>query len=199
MVQSIEEKVRNFITSAGGYAKADALRAEGIHSNQLSALVESGAVVRLKRGLYVLPGTGGRSELVDIQQAIPRGVFCLGTALSLHGMGTWVPAEYQLAVPRDYRVALPAYPAIKLYSFSGARFDLAIIEQSTEHGIIRVYSREKTICDIVRFRNSLGLDIVKEALHEYLKSPGRDIPRLLDYARLLRTEGTIRGYLELFA
>ncbi len=28
-----------------------------------------------------------------------------------------------------------------------------------ETGIIRFYDREKTICDVVRFRNSLGIDI----------------------------------------
>lgn len=198
MVKSIEEKVRRFITSAGGYAKADFLQAHGIHSKQLSALVDSGALVRLKRGLYVLPGVGERSELVDIQQAIPRGVFCLVTALSLHGMGAWPQADYQVAIPRDYRVALPSTPTIKLHSFSGARFELAIMEHETENGTIRVYNREKTICDVVRFRNSIGLDIVKEVLHGYLKSPGMDIPRLLEYAKLLRAEGIIQRYLELF-
>jgi hypothetical protein len=35
-----------------------------------------------------------------------------------------------------------------------------------------------------------------EALREYLKGHGRDIPRLLEYAKLLRMEGSIRGYLE---
>ena len=38
-----------------------------------------------------------------------------------------------------------------------------------------------------------------EALREYLKGRGRDIPRLLEYARLLRMEGSIRGYLEALA
>lgn len=199
MGKNIEERVRDFIASSGGYAKAESLRAEGIHSNQLSALVESGVIARLKRGLYVLSAGENRSELVDIQKAIPRGVFCLGSALSILGIGTWEPAEHQLAVQRDYHISLPANSFIRLYSFSGARFDIGIIDHVTENGTIRIYNRKKTICDIVRFRNSLGLDIVKEALHEYLKGPEKDIPKLLDYAKLLRTEITIRRYLELFA
>ncbi len=62
-----------------------------------------------------------------------------------------------------------------------------------------MYDREKTICDIIRFRNTLGLDIAMEALKEYLKDRARNIPRLLEYAKLLRMEGSIRGYLEALA
>ena len=178
---------------------AGALRAEGFLSIHLAQLVESGALVRLKRGLYALATGDWRSELVDIQMAVPGGVFCLGTALFIHGLGSWEPPELQLAIRRGSCIALPDSPPVKLYSFSGARFELGIIEKATEAGATMFYDREKTICDAVRFRNSLGLDIAMGALSEYLTGRGRDIPRLLEYARLLRMEGSIRGYLEALA
>lgn len=138
---------------------------------QLSNAV--GNLVRLKRGLYALAEGDERSELVDIQKAVPRGVFCLGTALSVHALGTWEPAEIQLAIRRDYRITLPTYPPVRLFSFSGSRFDLGVIERATDSGITRVYDREKTICDVIRFRNSLGLDIAMEALREYRSRTSR--------------------------
>lgn len=196
MTVEIVQEVLTFVAAHGGYAKAETLRAEGVRSSQLAELVESGVLVRIKRGLYALAQSSGRSELVDVQKAVPSGVFCLGTALSLHGIGTWEPPEIQLAIRRDSRFALPEAPPIRLFSFSGTRFELGIAEQSSPAGSVRVYDREKTICDVVRFRNSLGLDIAMEALREYLKGRGRDIPRLLEYAKLLRMEGSIRGYLE---
>ena len=196
MTRETEQKIISCISAHGGYAKAEVLRAEGIHSSHIVRLVKSGALIRLKRGLYSLSRSGERSELVDIQRAVPDGIFCLGTALSLHGIGTWEPAEIQLAIRRDYRITLPNFPPVKLFSFSGTRLELGIVEKATEGGTIRVYDLEKTICDIIRFRNSLGLDIAMEALKEYLKLRGRNIPRLLEYAKLLRMEGSIRGYLE---
>jgi len=156
-------------------------------------------LIRLKRGLYALADGTERSELVDIQRAVPGGIFCLGTALSLHGIGTWEPPEVQLAIRRDYRITLPDFPQIRLFSFSGVRLELGIIEHATETGTVRVYDQEKTICDIIRFRNTLGLDIAMEALKEYLKGRSRNIPGLLEYAKLLRMEGTMRGYLEVLA
>ncbi|MGB9687139.1 MAG: type IV toxin-antitoxin system AbiEi family antitoxin domain-containing protein [Rectinema subterraneum] len=124
------------------------------------------------------------------------GIFYLGTALSIHGISTWDPPEIQLAIRCDYRIAIPKSPPIRLFSFSRARFELGIIEKSTEAGIIRVYDREKTICDIIYFRNALGMDIAMQALREYLKDRSRDIPLLLEYVKLLRMEGSIRTYLE---
>lgn len=196
MSPAIEQSILSFIAERGGYSRAGVLRAEGFHSSHLARLVESGALIRLKRGLYALAKGNKRSELVDIQKAVPGGVFCLGTALSIHNLGTWEPPEVQLAIRRDSRIALPDFPPVKLFSFSGARYELGIIEMATEAGVVRVYDREKTICDAVRFRNSLGLDIAMDALREYLRGRGRDIPRLLEYAKLLRMEGSIRGYLE---
>lgn len=194
-----EEQIHDFISSHGGYIRADSLRENGIHSAKIAALVSSGMLIRLKRGLYTLADSAERSELVDIQRAVPGGVFCLGTALSLHGIGTWEPPEVQLAIRRDYRITLPDFPQIRLFSFSGVRFDLGITEQATITGTVRVYDREKTICDVIRFRNTLGLDIAMEALKEYLKGRGRNIQGLLEYAKLLRMEGTMRGYLEALA
>lgn len=114
----------------------------------------------------------------------------------MHALGTWEPSEIQLAIRRDSRIALPDFPPIKLFSFSGVRFELGIVEQATEAGIVRVYAREKTICDLIRFRNSIGMDIAMAALREYLKGRDRNIPRLLEYAKTLRMEGSMRGYLE---
>ena len=199
MTQEIEQRILSFIAERGGYSRAEALRTEGFHSSYLTRLVESGALVRLKRGLYALATGDKRSELVDLQRAVPGAVFCLGTALSVHSIGTWEPPEVQLAIRRDSRIALPEFPPVKLFSFSGIRYELGIVERATEAGAIRVYDREKTLCDVVRFRNSLGIDIAMEALREYLKGRGRDIPRLLEYAKLLGMEGTMHGYLEALA
>jgi predicted transcriptional regulator of viral defense system len=196
MNQKKVEAIRFFIASQGGYIRAKTLREKGIHPSQINSLVESGALIRLKRGLYTITQDIERSELVDVQKIIPGGIYCLGTALSIHGIGTWEPPELHLAIRRDYRVAVPSSPPIRFFSFSRARFELGIEEKDFESGIIRVYDAEKTICDVIRFRNTLGMDVAMEALREYVKRQDRNIPRLLEYAKLLRMEGSIRTYLE---
>ena len=196
MKPETSKRILELVSSQGGYAATHTLLAAGIHPAHLAALVSSGSLVRLKRGLYTLANGGNRSELADVQLAVPGCVFCLGTALSIHGIGTWEPVDVQLAVRRDRRVVLPDFPPIRLFSFSGVRFELGVEEHETEAGTIRIYDREKTICDILRFRNAIGLDIAMEALREYLRGKPRNIQKLFEYAKALRMEGTLRGYAE---
>ncbi len=196
MKPETEKRILELVSRHGGYASTSILLAAGNHPAQLAALVNSGSLVRLKRGLYTLADGGNKSELVDVQRSVPGCVFCLGTALSIHGIGTWEPIDVQLAVRRDRRIKLPDFPPIKLFSFSGLRFELGVMEHTTEAGTILVYDREKTICDILRFRNTIGLDLAMEALREYLKGRSRNIQKLFEYAKALRMEGTLRGYAE---
>ena len=64
---------------------------------------------------------------------------------------------------------------------------------------VRMYNPEKTLCDCARYRNKIGQDIFREAVTEYLRQPGRDIGKLLDYAMRLRVFSVIRPVVEALA
>lgn len=44
-----------------------------------------------------------------------------------------------------------------------------------------MYDVEKTLCDFLRQRHKLGLDLAKEVLTTYLRRPDRQIARLVAY------------------
>ena len=88
------------------------------------------------------------------------------------------------------------FPPCRVFYFSGARLELGVEERSGSSGPVIVYDREKTICDVLRFRSAIGPDVAMEALSDYVREAGRNIPKLLGYARQLRMEGTLRGLLE---
>ena len=59
-----------------------------------------------------------------------------------------------------------------------------------------MFDVERTVCDLVKFRNKTGKDTMLEAIKNYLNRPDKDISRLLSYARALRVERIIIPYLE---
>ena len=61
---------------------------------------------------------------------------------------------------------------------------------------VRIYDREKTVADCFKYRRLLGMDIVLDALKDYMRQPDRDVNRLLEYAGIDRVEKTILPYLE---
>ena len=64
---------------------------------------------------------------------------------------------------------------------------------------VPVFNVPKTIADLFRYRNRVGLDVAIEALKEYWHGPFRDPAALQRYARIDRVEKVMRPYLHAIA
>lgn len=62
----------------------------------------------------------------------------------------------------------------------------------------RIYDIEKTVVDIVFYREKVGIEETREILINYLKRKERDLNRLLKYAELMKCDKVLRHYLEMF-
>ncbi len=60
----------------------------------------------------------------------------------------------------------------------------------------RIYNIEKTVVDIVFYREKVGIEETKEILTTYLKQKDRNLSRLLKYAELMKCDKVMRRYLE---
>jgi len=152
---------------------------------QLNKLVDSGVAVKLKRGLYCLQQYQETiDQNLEVVQIVPSGVFCLFTAWRHYNLTTNNPFAYHIAINRDDRIILPEYPPIKIYRWSEKYYNLGI----TEFEGITIYDLEKSVCDAVRFRNKVGLDIAIEVVKNYVRRKDRDFNKLTIYARQLKIE-----------
>ena len=60
----------------------------------------------------------------------------------------------------------------------------------------KITDLERTICDAVKYRNKIGLDVCGEVIDNYLKTDNRNISLLHEYAAKLRVKNTLIKYLE---
>ncbi|MDA3810538.1 MAG: hypothetical protein PF518_09450 [Spirochaetaceae bacterium] len=121
----------------------------------------------------------------------------MGSALSYYGVTTWDPIETHIAIPRGRKILVPEHLPIKLFHFSGEYFKTGAIEVRLESGqTIKMYDIEKTICDIIRFRNRIGIDIMKESLNEYIKLQEINLNKLNKYADNLKIRSVLNQYLD---
>lgn len=194
-------KIKNFneiISMSNGYISAKELNRAGLSSYDISRLVESSHIDRVKRGLYKKCNVNDEyNEMVEVSKIVPTGFICLLSALAYYELTTYIPSEYQVAIHMDaHKTKLPVYPPIKLYFFSDARYNTGVSTIKIFGSTVNIYDVEKTLCDCIFYRNKIGIDIVKEALHNYIKRKGKNIPRLLEYAEKLRVKSTLKTYLE---
>jgi predicted transcriptional regulator of viral defense system len=194
----IQSNIESIFSAGHGYATTADILAAGIHFSHLKKLVEAGVITRLKRGYYRWEGKAfWGSELPEIAQLVPQGVFCLFSAAEYHGLTTYQPWQHHLAIERSVKIAgLPA-GRVKLYFWSKKQFDFGISTVIIGESEIRMTTPERTLCDLVKYRNKTGKDIMLEAIRAYLQRKDRNISELLDFARRLRVEKIIKPYLEI--
>ena len=180
-----------------GYITSKELSKMNINRFYISKLEKEGKLEKIKRGLYRDTNKIVENEIFELNKILPLGVLCLESAAEYYGLTMVIPNKYKLAIKRNTRITLPEYPPIKIYYYSEKNYKLGIAEIEKEGKILKIYDIEKTVCDIVKYRNKIGLDIYKEVLKNYLARPERNISKLIKYSKITKTYKVLNQALEL--
>ena len=183
-----QHALRVFKAHAGMLRTVEASRA-GIHPRTLYALHDRGEIERIARGLFRLKRAAPLAEpdLVIIAKRVPRAVFCLLTALAFHRLTTHVPHAVAIALPHTARTPRLAHPPLEVFRFSPASLHAGVEQPNAVDGTpIRVYSAEKSLADVFKYRHKLGIDVAVEALRTYSQRRKHDWLQVLEYARVCR-------------
>lgn len=170
------------------------IRRNQIHSltdyHHLLSAVKRGDMIRIRRGVYATKD-GLASTMIDINAVVPGGVLCLYSAWSYYELTTQIPDAFYIAIQKKRKVTLPDYPPIELSYWSEIPFKLGIIEKEILGYKVQIYDLEKSVCDAIKFRNKIGVDVSSEILKNYLKRSDRDLMKLNEYSHKMRIAGTM--------
>lgn len=196
MAPSRDERVLKAIRQLGIARPVD-LQMLGISRFEVYRLLKAGKVQRLTRGLYVVRGHAytEKHTLVQVARRVPRGVFCLLTALRFHGMTTQSPAEVWVALSEKARTPRLDYPRLRIARFSGQALSEGVETHQIENVDARVYSAAKSVADCFRYRNKVGIDVAVEALRDFSRRRG-SATELARFARICRVERVMQPYLD---
>ena len=182
---------------AKGMVRARELAQIGVAGETLQQLLRRGALVRIGRGLYVAPDRPltEHDQLAQLAIKHPRVVFCLLTALQIHGLTTQAPHEVWVAISLNARAPQVEYPPLRVVRLSDPDIQ---IEQIALDGVVRipVTSAAKTVVDCFKFRNKIGLDVALEALKDAWRKKKVSMDDLWESAQLCRMTNVMRPYLE---
>jgi predicted transcriptional regulator of viral defense system len=133
--------------------------------------------------------------MIDIEAIVPGGVLCLYSAWHYYGMTTQVPDAYYIAIERKRKIKLPEVIDINLVYQSAELLEIGKTTTTIEGIEVAIYDRERCLCDAVKYRNKIGIDVMAEILNAYLIGPERNLSRLADYAKKLRVFNILSTYL----
>jgi len=189
------------MTRKAGVIRRQDIVARGIHPENLRRLCARRLLVRVSRGLYMLPDAeiSAHHSLAQACKRIPHGVVCLLSALRFHDIGTQGPYEVWMAIAPKARRPAPAYPPLRIVRFSGKSLLEGVAEQTIDGVLVRITCPARTVADCFKYRNKIGLDVAIEALRDCLQSHKCTMDNLWRYAKLCRVSNVIRPYVEAMA
>jgi len=188
--------IHTMLNESNGFITTAQVTAAGIQRRMLGELVAAKRLYRVARGIYALPGAW-EDEMYFLQYRFAKGIFSMETALYLHGLSDRTPISYTLTFPRGYNAAGLKKHKAKAKFVVPEIFELGVIEINSPSGnIIRVYDVERTLCDIVKGNNSCDIQLVNNAMKAYVGSKGKDIAKLIAYAKKLRVKPKVLRYME---
>lgn len=168
----------------------------GISRSSLNHLLEQGKIERVERGVYILPEIW-EDEIFNAQQRYSRGIFSLGTALFLLDLTDRTPIKYEMTFPIEYNISNVNKKIIKANRVKSCLYKLGAVEVYTPNGNkVLCYGPERTLCDILKKRNKIDIQLVSEAFKRYVHSKTKNIALLSQYGEQLGVGKRLRSYLE---
>jgi len=190
------EKILKIAKENNGTVTAKQVRTANISTNHLSILVSKGVLERVNRGIYILAYVF-EDEMFVLQNRYSKGIFSHESALFLHGLTDRTPFKHSMTFSKSYNITKVKNEGIEVHRVKKEFYDLGIVKMKTNHSnFVKAYSAERTLCDILRARSKVTIEIVTDAFKMYSKRKDKDLNTLIKYAKILKVEGKVRSYME---
>ncbi len=165
--------------------------AAGIPKDAFYRYVKEKGLVKHGRGFY-LSEDAFPDEFALLQARFPKAIFSYDTALFLHGMSEREPIPLSVSVDSGYNSPTLREQGVHIHYVKPEWYGLGICDVKTPDGnIVKAYDKERTICDLIRKKDSVDVTEFNYALKTYATSKDKSLARLSEYARTMNMESRV--------
>ena len=190
------EILDELVEKGNGYLQTSQVLENGISKPTLAEYVLKRNMERVAHGVY-LTEDGWKDELYILHLSNRRIIFSHETALYLHGLMEREPKVTSVTVRAGYNASHLRKKDIRVYYVKPEDEELGVLDIQTNFGnTVRAYDMERTICDIIRNKDAMDVQVFQYAMKEYMGSTHKNLNHLMTYAKELRIEYAVRTYTE---
>jgi predicted transcriptional regulator of viral defense system len=194
----LSEQSHLVITKYNGLISAKQAVHDGLASyTSLSRMEREGLLERVGPGIYADPSEFEDSFAIA-QLRLSRGIFFKETALYLYDLTDTTPNALEMNFPQGANSNQEALSSLNVISYHQVEhlYKLGITKVKTPNGnTVKAYNMERTLCDIIRPPHIAQDEIIRNAMRDYVNRRGKNVPRLMAYARQLKVEKRMRTYM----
>lgn len=188
-------KILNIMKKNNEIITPGQLEKKGISRVYLSRMEEEGIIERIDRGIYVTKDFK-YDEYYLFQLKYPKAIFSYNTALYFYEMTERTPIKMDVTVYREYNPHR-FKNLVNVYKVSKELYDLGIIEKKSPQGMkAKTYNLERTVCDLIKDKNSLDIEIRNKAIKKAIKSKEFNASKMFEYAKEMNIYDKVKNYME---
>lgn len=178
----------------GGIVRTYQLTEERIYYADIAYLMNAGLIEKVRTGYYQWIDPDNQSEAATVIKLFPDGILCMDTALRHYGYSDRTPAQWHIAVSKySNRTRFKIdYPFVKPYFVAPEVFEIGLCEQEIDGNKVRMYDKERVICDCLRHRNKMDKETFNKAIQSYVSDTSKSIPKLMKNSVTLKCQKLVK-------
>lgn len=188
------ESIKEFFSKNDYIMTTAQLASYRIYYADIQQLLKEGFVEKIKRGYYHWIETYDEQEVKIINRLFPDAVLCMETALFYYQYSDRTPSQWSLTIDKNVSRSRTNidYPFVKAYRVEPVLVPLGETKGSIDFVDVRIYDRDRSICDVLRNMNKMDKEIFNKAIQGYVKDSQKNIPNLMEYAKVLRIQKRVK-------
>jgi len=184
------------VEEQNGYIRLVDAQNKGLSKYAVLEYVRQKDMERIAPGVYITEDAW-EDRLYLLQIRNRNIVFSHETALYIHSLSDREPFAPVITVKRGYNATHLKESGAIIHTVRDEWLSLGLMEAETFAGNkIRIYDKERCICDIVKRKNRMDIQIFQTAITSYFSDKDKDIHKLMDYAKTMQLEERVRQYTE---
>lgn len=191
------EKIDELIKVQNGIIQTAQVVEVGVPKNTFYSYVKDRELEQIAHGIYASKDAWVDSMYI-LHLRCEQIIYSHDTALFFHDLTDRTPSKYTVTVKTGYNPSKLKAEGIQVYTIKKELHDLGRIMMKTSFGYeVPVYDMERTICDLIRNRSNIEIQIFQDAMKQYVRRKDKNLNTLNLYAKVFHVEKILRQYLEL--
>ncbi len=191
-----KEPLYTYLEKNNGFYRICDAQSLGFSKGAATQFVKHAGLCKEAHGVY-RSDDAWPDNLYLLQLRNSKIIFSHETALYLHELSDRESMQPIVTVKRGYNAGHLKACNVKVYTVIPEWFEIGAVTIETPAGnTVRVYDKERCICDIVRNKKKMDIQVFQTAMNSYFADKSKNIHNLMQYAEVFGIAEKMRQYTE---
>lgn len=179
-----------------GYIRLIDAQNEGVSKYAALDYVRRNKMKKVAPGVYI-SSDAWEDRLYLLQLRNRKIVFSHESALYIYNLSDREPFSPVITVGRGYNAKHLKDNGVVVHTVRQEWLELGLTNAQTFAGnTVRIYDKERCICDIIRNKNKMDIQVFQSAMTSYFSDGKKNIHSLMEYAEIMGVSDKVRQYTE---